>query len=465
MAKDQTTRICCIGAGYVGTCTSAVLAYKNPSVRITVVDTSEAKIGAWRSRSFPISEPCLQEILKQVVERLAFSTDIEAAINAADLIFICVDTPTVTKGTGEGFALDTSAVVACVAKIVEVSTSDKIIVPCGTADQLRKLITQKNTKGLNFEVLSNPEFLAEGTAIHDLLHPDRVIIGAENTPKGSNAAARLVSLYQAWIPSDRIKTTNTWSSELGKLAANAMLAQRISSINSLTAICESVGADIQDISQIVGLDHRIGPHMLQASIGFGGSCFEKDIRCLVYLAESLGFRHIARYWMADLEMNDFQKASQTERITSLLGPLASSKLTIAVLGFSFKAGTTDVRSTPVLTIVRDLVGRGHKVKIFDPKAKKEDIQETLCKANLGRERAIVSLNAMQACDGAHVIAIATAWDEFRTRPGLRRMDWKSIADGMQQPRLMFDGCNVVDAKYLEGLGMKVLELGRKQAML
>jgi UDPglucose 6-dehydrogenase len=339
-------------------------------------------------------------------------------------------------------------------------------VPCGTAAGLRELLARSNGKGVKHEILSNPEFLAEGSAIRDLLHPDRVIIGCEDTIAGKQATARLASLYKAWVPENCIISLNLWSSELAKLGANALLAQRISSINSLSAICEAVGADIHEVGRVCGLDRRIGPEMLRPSIGFGGSCFEKDIRSLVYLAEGLGLRSVAAYWMSVLDLNEYQKHRQTSRIVDFLHPAACDR--VAILGFSFKKDTGDIRGTPALALVRDFADRGFQINIYDPRAKIGSIQEMLDRelplSSRHKPTAIFS-SASEACEQVHAIVIATAWDQFRTNSKETTLDWTSIACHMQEPKVLFDCCNVVKAGYLEGLGMKVVELGRRRALL
>jgi UDPglucose 6-dehydrogenase len=322
-----------------------------------------------------------------------------------------------------------------------------------------------NYKGVKHEILSNPEFLAEGSAIRDLLHPDRVIIGCEDTTSGKQAAARLASLYKGWIPESRIILLNLWSSELAKLATNALLAQRVSSINSLSAICEAVGADIHEIGRVCGLDRRIGPEMLRPSIGFGGSCFEKDIRSLVYLAEGLGLNPVADYWMSVLNLNEYQKHRQTRRIVKFLHPACDR---VAILGFSFKKDTADVRGTPVLALVRDFADRGFQINIYDPRANSGSIQEMVNRELQPPSRhtsvAIYS-SASEACEQVHAIVIATGWDQFKTNSKEATVDWTFIASHMQEPKIVFDCCNIVKAGYLESLGLKVVELGKRRALL
>ncbi|MGB1972365.1 MAG: nucleotide sugar dehydrogenase, partial [Flavobacteriaceae bacterium] len=340
----KINKICCIGAGYVGGPTMAVIAQQCPEITITVVDQNPDKIAAWNHHDLdflPVYEPGLKEVIAETRNKnLFFSTAIAQAIDQAQMIFMAVNTPTKTEGEGAGMAADLSFVEACAMQIAQVSTTDKIVIekstlPVRTAEKI-KAVLQTNTQGVHFEVLSNPEFLAEGTAIQDLYKSDRVLIGGDETPTGKAAIEALVSIYERWIPSTKILTTNVWSSELAKLASNAMLAQRISSINSLSALCEQTGAEIDELSTAIGMDHRIGPHFLKASVGFGGSCFQKDILNLVYLCQHYGLHEVAEYWHQVVKINDYQKERFAQKIIDAYDGDLKGK-TIGILGRAFKA--------------------------------------------------------------------------------------------------------------------------------
>ena len=336
--------------------------------------------------------------------------------------------------------------------------------------------TNQKLDHVNFEILSNPEFLAQGSAIDNLLYPDRVIIGSQSTPSGVKAAEKLALLYKSWVPQNRIITMDLWSSELAKLAANAFLAQRISSINSLSAMCEETGADVRRIALACGLDSRIGPHMLQPSIGFGGSCFEKDICSLVYLAETLHLQEVASYWKAVLSMNVYQKSRFSKRIILCLFPSLVGKK-IAILGFAFKNDTADVRGTVVVTLVKDLVAEGAEIGIYDPHAEKERITSELSGALSAKEIANVrtTSSAYEACAQAHATVIATPWDHFKAcgSPNGQmlghsigdQLDWARISYNMIQPKFLFDGCNMVDTETMERFGFKVEKIGIRSSKL
>ena len=364
--------ICCIGAGYVGGPTMAVIALKCPKVNVTVVDISLEKIKAWNGplESLPVYEPGLSDIIDKVRNKnLFFSDDIKSAVERSEMIFMAVNTPTKTEGEGAGMAADLSFVEACAKDIAKYSLNDKIVVekstlPVRTAEKIKDIL-EHNSKGIKFEVLSNPEFLAEGTAIQDLFKSDRVLIGGDETPSGQNAIRKLKEIYINWIPEEKILTTNVWSSELSKLASNAMLAQRISSINSLSALCEKTGAKINEISKAIGLDHRIGPHFLRASVGFGGSCFQKDILNLAYLCRFYGLEEVAEYWHQVVKINNYQKNRFVQKIIDFFNGEIKDK-NIAIYGWSFKRGTKDTRESPSIYVACRLIILGAKVKIFDP---------------------------------------------------------------------------------------------------
>jgi len=459
-------KICCMGAGYVGGPTMAVIAKMCPKIRVCVVDLSQKQIDAWNSDNLPIYEPGLPEVVNECRGRnLFFSTNIDEEIKLADIIFISVNTPTKTQGIGAGRAANIKNCELCARKIAEVSTSDKIVVekstvPVRTATAVRRVL-KCNDKKLNFEVLSNPEFLAEGTAVTDLVSPDRVLIGGAQTPSGLAAAEALASVYARWIPRERVLTTNLWSSECAKLVANAFLAQRVSSINSISALCEATGADVSEISRAVGMDKRIGSKFLQSSVGFGGSCFQKDILNLVYLCESYGLDECASYWNQVILMNNYQKKRFSEKMVGKMFNTVTGKK-IAVLGYAFKKDTGDVRETPSMFVVSDLFAEGAKIHVYDPEVKREDMWDemdytlSMNKSNTpGLEEAITtSTDAYSACEGAHSIAILTEWDEFKS------LDYERIYKTMAKPAFIFDGRNILDYDALRKIGFEVHAVGK-----
>jgi UDPglucose 6-dehydrogenase len=455
-----------MGAGYVGGPTMALIALKCPKIRVCVVDLSQKQIDAWNSSSLPIYEPGLPEVVSECRGRnLFFSTDIDGEIKRADIVFISVNTPTKTMGIGAGRAANIKNCELCARKIAEVSDSGKIVVekstvPVRTAQAVRRVL-DCNEKGLKFQVLSNPEFLAEGTAMEDLKAPDRVLIGGVQDEDGIKAAETLVSVYANWVPRDQILTTNLWSSELSKLVANAFLAQRVSSINSISALCEATGADVSEISRAVGIDQRIGRRFLNSSIGFGGSCFQKDILNLVYLCETYGLNECAEYWNQVIIMNDYQKKRFTEKMVSSMFNTVTGKK-IAILGYAFKKDTGDVRETPSMFVVRDLVLEQAKIHVFDPQVKREDMwteMEYTCgmseASHPGLDKAVTtSPDAYAACDGAHAFAVLTEWDEFKT------LDFERIYKGMAKPAFVFDGRNILDHAKLREIGFEVHAIGK-----
>lgn len=432
----EITNICCIGAGYVGGPTSAVLAIEHPSIKVTVADINTSRIAAWNSSQLPIYEPSLTSLVFPARDgtpattssparppNLTFTTDLNKAIEEADLILIAVNTPTKLHGQGAHRALDLGYVESAARRIAAVATSDKIVVekstvPVRTAAAIRDILAANARPGLRFDVLSNPEFLAEGTAVEDLLRPDRILIGSLNDARSQDAAAQLQALYAKWIPPQKIIMMNLWSSELAKIAANALLAQRISSINALSAICEATGAEIDEVAFAVGLDKRIGPHMLRASVGFGGSCYKKDIYNLVYLAESLNLHEVARYWRSVVDINEWQKDRFVKRIMECLYNTVMGKR-IAILGFAYKKNTGDTRESAAIAIVNALVNERADVTIYDPRVRDEQIWMELEVGKGEREtekmRECVSIckDAYEACKGAHAVVIVTEWDEFR----------------------------------------------------
>ncbi|MDB4773230.1 nucleotide sugar dehydrogenase [Flavobacteriaceae bacterium] len=452
----KVTNICCIGAGYVGGPTMAVIALKCPDIKVTVVDLNQQRIEAWNSDDLdqlPVYEPGLKEVVKEARGRnLFFSTDVEKAIEESQMIFMAVNTPTKTYGEGKGFAADLTFVEKCARQIGEVSTSDKIVIekstlPVRTAEKIKEVLGS-NTKGVNFEVLSNPEFLAEGTAIQDLFKSDRVLIGGDDTESGKAAVAALVSIYSNWIPKEKILTTNVWSSELSKLASNAMLAQRISSINSLSALCEETGANIEEVSKAIGMDTRIGSKFLKASVGFGGSCFQKDILNLVYLCKHYGLEEVAEYWHQVVKINDYQKNRFAKKIiTGLNGTVNQKKVTL--LGWAFKKDTNDSRESAAIYVADILLEEGAELHVYDPMVKEARIHQDLTilwearnESNKEIEsklkRCIIHEEHTQALDSSFAAAILTEWDEFKS------YDWNSIAEKMIQPAKVFDGRNVLE---------------------
>lgn len=447
--------ILCIGAGYVGGPTMAVIADRCPDCKVTVVDINSERIAAWNSDNLPIFEPGLDEVVKRRRgKNLFYSTDIAGGIKAADIIFVSVNTPTKTFGAGAGKAADLQYLEKTARSIVEYADSDKIVVekstlPVRTAQAMSRIL-QSNTKNLNFPVLSNPEFLAEGTAISDLENPDRVLIGGMETPEGQAALNELVELYAQWVPRERIITTNLWSSELSKLVANALLAQRISSINSISALCEKTEANVYEVAAAAGRDSRIGPKFLHASIGFGGSCFKKDILNLVYLCEYYGLPEVAAYWEQVVKMNDFQARRFVQNMIGAMFNTVSAKK-IAIFGFAFKANTGDTRESPACAVCHQLLEERAELSIYDPKAL-ENAKIDLANAQ-GRINYCTS--PYEAAKGAHAIAIMTEWNEFK------ELDYQRIFDNMEKPAFIFDGRNIVDHQYLYELGFNVYTIGKK----
>ncbi|KEI40140.1 uncharacterized protein L969DRAFT_86763 [Mixia osmundae IAM 14324] len=457
--------IACIGAGYVGGPTCSLLSHFCPHVKVTIVDVNPARIAQWNSDTLPIYEPGLDEIVKSCRGRnLFFSTEIDKAILEADLIFVSVNTPTKETGVGAGYAADLSYVELSTRRIASVAQSSKIVVekstvPCRTAQSMRTILEANSRPGLRFDILSNPEFLAEGTAVEDLKNPDRVLIGSLQTPEGIAAAAALTEVYANWVPRERVVTTGLWSSELTKLAANALLAQRISSINSLSAICEATGANIDEVAYACGLDDRIGPRFLKSSVGFGGSCFQKDILNLVYLSESLHLPEVAQYWRGVVEMNEYQKKRFAKTVVSSLFNTITHKK-IAVLGFAFKADTGDTRASPAITICQAFRAENALISIYDPKVPAEQIYKDLTDVRVAddREKMMKQItlcdSALEACKGAAGVIVATEWKEFKT------IDWQKVYDNMYRPAFIFDGRGILDVKALEKIGFQVHVIGR-----
>jgi UDPglucose 6-dehydrogenase len=451
-------KITCLGAGYVGGPTMAMIAAKCPDIEVIVVDPNAERIAAWNSDRLPVYEPGLDDVVKQARGRnLHFRTEVESAIAAADIIFVCVGTPTKTYGVGAGRAADLRYIEGAARMIAAVSEGEKIVVekstiPVKTAEAMSTIL-RSNSKHGQFQVLSNPEFLAEGTAIADLLEPDRILIGGERTPAGEAAMEKLVGIYARWVPRERIITTNLWSSELSKLVANAFLAQRISSINSISALCEATGADVDEVANAIGRDSRIGPKFLRASVGFGGSCFQKDILNLVYLCEHFGLPEVAAYWESVVRMNEWQKGRFTRKIVSTLFNTVSGKR-IAVLGFAFKKDTNDTRESAAISVVRGLLEENATVVVYDPKVPEADIRRDVLGPDQTDGRLVVAASAQEAAAGAHGLAVLTEWDEFRG------LDFAAIHAGMHKPAFVFDGRNILPRAALEQLGFKVFAIGK-----
>lgn len=456
--------VCCLGAGYVGGPTMAVMAQNCPKIKIIVCDINPKQVARWNSEHLPVYEPGLDEVVKECRGRnLFFTTDLETSIKEAGMIFVSVNTPTKTYGIGAGRAANLKNWELAARYISKVADSPKIVIekstlPVRTAHSMKKVL-EANEKGIKFEILSNPEFLAEGTAIRDLQKPDRVLIGGATTKAGQAAVEKAVWIYQHWIPREQILTTNLWSSELSKLTANAFLAQRISSINSISALCETTGADVSEVARAIGMDSRIGSKFLNASVGFGGSCFQKDILNLVYLCESFGLREVAEYWNQVVIMNDWQKKRFAMKMISDMFNTISGKK-IAILGFAFKKNTGDTRETASLYVSQHLLKERAKVSIYDPKVEHEQIRHDFEEYKIMDEGLkmddYVSLETdpYAACDGAHAIAIMTEWDEFKT------YDYKKIYSKMLKPAFVFDGRNILNHDELREIGFEVYAIGK-----
>lgn len=456
----RTNSICCIGAGYVGGPTCATIAKKCPHIKVTIVDLNEARIAAWNSDELPIYEPGLDEIVKSCRgKNLFFSTDVKKHIEESDIIFAAVNTPTKVQGVGAGRAADLRYIESVGRTVAQYANRSKIIiekstVPVKTAEALERVLTA-NKGPHNFWILSNPEFLAEGTAMKDLDAPDRVLIGGPVSEQGVAAVGVLVDVYANWVPRKQILTTNLWSSELAKLVANAMLAQRVSSMNSISQLCEKTGADVQEVSKAIGMDSRIGPKFLGASVGFGGSCFQKDILNLVYICESEGLHDVAKYWQSVVDMNEHQKRAFTSNIISRLFNTVTNKK-IAVFGFAFKKDTGDVRETPAISVCHMLMQDGASVHVYDPKVKKEDalLEFKYHNMQVDEQKLIFENTAAAAVDGAHAIVILTEWDEFKTYP------YDDFYAKMMKPAFLFDGRGILNHSDLERVGFEVHAIGK-----
>jgi UDPglucose 6-dehydrogenase len=464
--------ICCIGAGYVGGPTMAVIALKCPEIKINVVDTNLKKIRCWNTKDLnklPVFEPGLSKIISKTRNKnLFFSTKVEKAIDEADMIFMAVNTPTKTSGKGKGMAADLRFVKKCAMQIAKFSSSDKIVVekstlPVRTAEKIKKVLSSENKK-VKFEVISNPEFLAEGTAINDLFKSDRVLIGGDDTKSGQEAVEKLVEIYERWIPKNKILRTNVWSSELSKLVSNAMLAQRISSINSISALCEKTDANIQEVSKAVGMDSRIGPDFLKSSIGFGGSCFKKDILNLVYISRQYGLSEVADYWENVTKINSYQTFRFGDKIINKIKSNKEDQI-VTILGWAFKKNTNDSRESASIYLTNQLLDQKIKIKIYDPMVQKERILEDLKlqlessgKSNKEIKKLVSQItickDAYIALKNVNFAVICTEWDEFKS------YDWNKIYNNMKDNPWVFDGRNLLDKHKLQSIGFKTFFLGQ-----
>jgi len=459
-------RICCIGAGYVGGPTMAVIAKMCPEIVVTVVDINPVRIAKWNHSDLdqlPVYEPGLAEIVKECRGRnLFFSTEVDRGIEEAEMIFISVNTPTKTYGKGKGQAADLKNIELCARDIARVAKSDKIVVekstlPVRTAEALKSIL-HNTGNGVNFEILSNPEFLAEGTAIDDLINADRVLIGGDDTPSGQEAKDSLSSIYEHWLPKDRILQTNVWSSELSKLVANAFLAQRVSSINAISALCEKTDANVEEVARAIGTDSRIGPKFLKSSVGFGGSCFQKDILNLVYIAKSFGLYEVADYWEQVIIMNDYQKQRFADNIVSTLYNTVSGKK-IIFYGWAFKKDTNDTRESAAIYVADALLDEKAHIHVYDPKVDAEtiysdlDYLETRSPEENRRLLTVVD-EPLEVTRGAHAVAILTEWDEFKS------YNWREIFDMMLKPAFVFDGRRILDSNEMNAIGFKFYKIGQ-----
>lgn len=463
----EIKNICCIGAGYVGGPTMSVIAQKNPNINVHVVDMNAERVAAWNDSNLdnlPIYEPGLPEVVKEARGRnLFFSTEVDEAIEKSEMVFISVNTPTKTYGAGKGQAADLKYVELCARQIARVSKSDKIVVekstlPVRTAQAIKDIL-ENTGNGVKFQILSNPEFLAEGTAIQDLHKPDRVLIGGdEESEEGREAMQALVNIYGAWVAKDNILTTNIWSSELSKLTANAFLAQRVSSINALSELCEVTGADVNEVAAAVGADSRVGNKFLKASVGFGGSCFQKDILNLVYISKSLGLHEVADYWEQVIIMNDHQKTRFARKIVQTLYNTVSGKK-IAFFGWAFKKDTNDTRESAAIYVADKLLDEQAEISVYDPKVTTKQIYFDINYLGTRSEaenktHLHVESDAYTVCKDAYAIAILTEWDEFKT------YDWQKIYDNMMKPAFVFDGRNILNSKALREIGFTVFQIGK-----
>jgi UDPglucose 6-dehydrogenase len=462
----KVRKICCIGAGYVGGPTMAVIAKNCPEINVTVVDINAARIAKWNSdnlNELPVYEPGLSEIVRATRNKnLFFSTEVDKHIAEADIIFISVNTPTKTYGKGKGQAADLKNIELCARNIAKVCKKDTIVVekstlPVRTAEALKSIL-HNTGNGVKFEILSNPEFLAEGTAIEDLQNADRVLIGGDDTPSGQLAKDALCSIYEQWLPKERVLQTNVWSSELSKLVANAFLAQRVSSINSISALCEKTDANVAEVSRAIGFDSRIGSKFLNASVGFGGSCFQKDILNLVYIAKSFGLPEVADYWEQVIIMNDYQKRRFADNIVSTLYNTISGKK-IIFYGWAFKKDTNDTRESAAIYVADALLDENAIIHVYDPKVSAETIYADLDylgsrSPEENRRLLKVVTDPIEVTNDAHAIAIMTEWDEIIS------YDWQTIYNNMLKPAFVFDGRRLLDHNFMDEIGFQFYKIGQ-----
>jgi len=453
--SNSSRTICCIGAGYVGGCTFAVIASKCPTYKVIVCDIDEKRIAQWNSDTLPLFEPNLKETIDEAKEKnnnLTFTTDVAGSIKQSDIIFVAVSTPTKTYGRGAGKAFDMTSWEAVSRTIAAEAESDKIIVekstiPVRTAEKVQIILDSAKKHNVNFEILSNPEFLAEGSALNDLLSPERVLVGGHDTESGRAAIKRVCDIYRHWVPEEKIVTTNMWTSELSKLASNAMLAQRISSINAISALCEETGADVEEVSAVLGMDDRIGKRYLKASVGFGGSCLKKDVLAMVYICETYELHQVAEFWKSIVTINEFQKQRFATRILeTMYGTVRGKKL--CILGFAFKKDTGDVRESSAIEIVEYLNNENADIHVYDPKATAESIHAKFPSVT-------VHTAVDEAITNAHALVVVTEWDEFKA------YDYEKIFGMMQKPAFIFDGRNILDHKKLEQIGFHVHAIGKR----
>ena len=436
----------------------AVIARNCPTIEVTVVDIDQERIDAWNSDELPIYEQGLDEIVKATRGRnLFFSTDVDAAIEISEIIFISVNTPTKTYGEGAGKAADLRYVELCARRIALIAKNDKIIVekstiPVRTAAMIKRIMIESHSDS-SFQVLSNPEFLAEGSAVQDLQDPDRILIGGEETEGGKRAINKLAKIYENWVPAERIIKTSLWSSELSKLTANAFLAQRISSINAISALCEATHADVDEVAEAIGKDSRIGPKFLKASVGFGGSCFQKDVLNLVYLCEHFGLPEVAAYWEQVVAMNNYQKQRFTKNIVKTLFNTVSGKK-ITVLGFAFKSDTNDTRETAAIRVCLDLLEEQANLTVYDPEVREDKIRKDLSREKIADDQLKVSRDPYEACNESHAIAILTEWEEFKD------LDYQRVFESMEKPAFVFDGRNLLDMEAMRSIGFQIRGIGR-----
>ncbi len=467
--NDSLKKICCLGAGYVGGPTMAVIADKCPFLEVTVLDINEERINDWNNINLdklPIFEPGLKEVIQRVRgKNLFFSTQIENVVAESEMIFISVNTPTKRKGFGAGYASDLKWVEASARQVAKYARNHTIVVekstlPVRTAQVIKDILKNSSKKQVDFSqnksfsILSNPEFLSEGTAINDLNKPDRVLIGGDN----AESIELLKNIYKNWVPENKIISTNLWSSELSKLTANAFLAQRISSINSISAICEVTGADVNEVAAAVGFDKRIGPNFLSASPGFGGSCFKKDILNLVYLSKFYGLNEVGEYWEQIIKINNWQKKRLSKLIVEKLFGTVSLKK-IVILGFAFKANTNDTRESPAIDIVKDLIENGAEITINDPKVKASQICKDLCLEENKKEFSselgswTFSEDIYEAVENSDAIVLLTEWNEYK------KLDWKKISNKMRSPSWVFDTRSITDANEIRKAGLNFWSVG------